>query len=70
MVFRLLPVIFTICVTESIFCCFKYLTSEINLYKYINKLSYEKVECQLDLLLKGQEVNQQELRLGFIGLAK
>ena len=31
MVFRLLPVIFTICVTESIFCCFKCLTSEINL---------------------------------------
>jgi len=35
-----------------------------------DKLVYKKVECQLDLLLKGQEVNQQELRLGFIGLAK
>ena len=38
--------------------------------KDIDKLSYKKVECQLDLLLKGQEVNQEELRLGFIGLAK
>ena len=36
----------------------------------IDKLSYKKVEDQLDLVLKGQEVNQQELRLGFIGLAK
>jgi site-specific recombinase XerD len=35
-----------------------------------SKLTYKKVESQLDLLLKGQEVNQQELRLGFIGLAK
>jgi integrase len=38
--------------------------------KDTDKLVYKKVECQLDLLLKGQEVNQQELRLGFIGLAK
>jgi len=38
--------------------------------KDTDKLTYKKVECQLDLLLKGQEVNQQELRLGFIGLAK
>ena len=36
----------------------------------IDKLSYKKVEDQLDLVLKGQEVNQQELRLGFIALAK
>jgi len=35
-----------------------------------NKLTSKKIESQLDLLLKGQEVNQQELRLGFIGLAK
>ena len=35
-----------------------------------DKLSYEKVEDQLNLVLKGQEVNQQELRLGFIGLAR
>ena len=35
-----------------------------------SKLTYKKIESQLDLLLKGQEVNQQELRLGFIGLAK
>ena len=36
----------------------------------IDKLSRRKVEYQLDLVLKGQEVNQRELRLGFIGLAK
>ena len=36
----------------------------------IDKLSSRKVAYQLDLVLKGQEVNQQELRLGFIGLAK
>ena len=35
-----------------------------------NKLTSKKIESQLDLLVKGQEVNQQELRLGFIGLAK
>jgi len=34
-----------------------------------NKLT-KKIESQLDLLVKGQEVNRQELRLGFIGLAK
>lgn len=31
-----------------------------------NKLTYKKIESQLDFLVKGQEVNQQELRLGFI----
>ena len=36
----------------------------------IDKLSSRKVAYQLDLVLKGQEVNQRELRLGFIGLAK
>ena len=35
-----------------------------------NNLILKKVESQLDLILKGQEINQQELRLGFIGLAK
>ena len=35
-----------------------------------NKLTYKKIGSQLDRLVKGQEVNQQELRLGFIGLAK
>lgn len=34
------------------------------------KLVFEKLESQLDHLVKGQEVNQQELRLGFIVLAK
>ena len=34
------------------------------------KLLFEKLESQLDHLVKGQEVNQQELRLGFIVLAK
>ena len=35
-----------------------------------NNLIFKKVESQLDRILEGQEVNQQELRLGFIGLAK
>ena len=35
-----------------------------------NNLILKKVESQLDLILEGQEVNQQELRFGFIGLAK
>jgi len=35
-----------------------------------NNLILKKVESQLDLILEGQEINQQELRLGFIGLAK
>jgi integrase len=35
-----------------------------------NELTYQKRDSQLDLLIKGQELNQQELRLGFIGLAK
>jgi integrase len=34
-----------------------------------NNLILKKVESQLDRILEGQEVNQQELRLGFIGLA-
>jgi integrase len=34
------------------------------------KITYKKIESQLDSLGKGQEVNQKELRLGFIGLAK
>jgi len=38
-------------------------------YQENNKLTSKKIESQLDLLLKGQKVNQQELRLGFIGLA-
>lgn len=35
-----------------------------------NKLTYKKIESQLDFLVKGQKVNHQELRLGFIWLAK
>jgi len=35
-----------------------------------NKIIYKKIDSQLNLLLEGQEFNQQELRLGFIGLAK
>ena len=35
-----------------------------------NKLIYKKIDSQLNLLLEGQEFNQQELRLGFIGLAR
>ena len=37
--------------------------------KDIYKLTYKKIESQLDHLVKGQEVNRQELQLGFIGLA-
>jgi hypothetical protein len=35
-----------------------------------NQLTSKKIESQLELLLKGQEISQHELRLGFIGLAK
>lgn len=35
-----------------------------------NKLTVKKIESQLILILKGQEINQKNLRLGFIGLAK
>jgi len=34
-----------------------------------NNLIFKKVESQLDLILEGQEINQNELRRGFIGLA-
>lgn len=34
-----------------------------------SKLTYKKIESQLDLVLKGQEVNQHELRVGFCQLA-
>ena len=34
-----------------------------------SKLTYKKIESQLDLMLKGQEVNQHELRIGFRQLA-
>ena len=33
------------------------------------RLTFEKLESQLDHLVKGQEVNRQEFQLGFIGLA-
>lgn len=35
-----------------------------------NKLVYQQIERQLADILEGQEINQNELRLGFIGLAK
>lgn len=34
-----------------------------------NKLASKKLESQLELLFHGQEINRNELRLGFIGLA-
>jgi site-specific recombinase XerD len=34
-----------------------------------NNLLFKKVESQLDLILEGQEINKNELRRGFIGLA-
>ena len=40
------------------------------LKKENNKLIGKKIESQLNLLLKGQKINQKELRLGFIGLAR
>jgi len=39
------------------------------LKKENNNLILKKVESQLDLILEGQEINQNELRRGFIGLA-
>lgn len=34
-----------------------------------NKLIVKKIESQLNIVLKGQEINQKELRLGFVVLA-
>ena len=33
-----------------------------------NQLTYKKIESQLDFLVKGQEINREELELGFIRL--
>ena len=41
-----------------------------NNFESNSNLIYKKLESQRDLLLQGQEINQKELRLGFIGLAK
>lgn len=41
-----------------------------NNFKSNNKLIYKKLESQLDFLLEEQKINQKELRLGFIGLAR
>ena len=30
-----------------------------------NKLAFKKLESQLDLLVYGQEINREELRVGF-----
>lgn len=39
--------------------------------KYVsNKSNYEKILNNLELLLKGQELTQKDMQLGFIGLAK
>ena len=37
--------------------------------KESTKLTYKKIESQLDFVLKGQQVNQHELRVGFQQLA-
>ena len=34
-----------------------------------NRLTYKKIESQLDHLVKGQEINREELRIGFCQLA-
>lgn len=36
----------------------------------LNSNEYNEIRSNLNLLLKGQEINQKDLRLGFIGLAK
>jgi site-specific recombinase XerD len=41
-----------------------------NSFENNSNLDYKRIESQLDFLLEGQEINQKELRLGFIGLAK
>ena len=42
---------------------------KLNKFEKENKqLTYKKIESQLDLLVKGQEINREELQLGFIGL--
>jgi integrase len=44
-------------------------TQKLNKFEKENKqLTYKKIESQLDLLVKGQEINREELQLGFIGL--
>jgi hypothetical protein len=35
-----------------------------------DKDEYENIQSALKLILKGQRVNQKDIRLGFIGLAK
>lgn len=41
-----------------------------NSFENNSNLAYKRIESQLDFLLEGQEINQKELRLGFLGLAK
>lgn len=41
----------------------------VNTLKKRKKEEYSKIRCDLALILKGQEINQKDMRLGFIGLA-
>ncbi len=42
---------------------------KLNKFEKENKqLTYKNIESQLDILVKGQEINREELQLGFIGL--
>jgi len=42
----------------------------VNTLKKGKEEEYSKIRCDLALILKGQEINQKDMRLGFIGLAR
>jgi hypothetical protein len=44
--------------------------SDFNKIKEWKENEYRKIRSDLQLLLEGQKINQKDLRLGFIGLAK
>jgi hypothetical protein len=44
--------------------------SNFNKLKEWKENEYRKIRFDLQLLLEGQKINQKDLRLGFIGLAK
>lgn len=44
--------------------------SDFNKMKEWKEDEYKKIRSDLELILEGQKVSQQDLRLGFVGLAK
>lgn len=44
--------------------------SDFNKMKEWKEEEYRKIRSDLGLILEGQKINQKDLRLGFIGLAK